>query len=531
MQDNLERKNVLVLKINDCQQKHGVCIDYNSSMLESIISNPVMLNDTDKDNHSCIVVGKYSDNIIDVEHFEFTDLIMLDSNCPQDLLNLFNRFKIEGYVYSLTTSKKSNPHYLVLLPLNRRIYTFSDYEKIIKDIINCLGTEKFDNKFVKPTSKIFFPPLINESTDYEYYCLHGRKIDEVLTDLKKEKNNNTIQLITSSELDLKSLKMLSEGPIVENLEIIEGIAKEGYVGLFAAPSKAGKSQIMIELSIAVASGTLWMNKYKCALGNVLYINTEIDKNDIISRFIETMKAFDVNQDVVMDKIWLMNLRGHSHPLKDLENRIIKESIEKKVKLIVLDPIYKLQNGDENSVRDVTEFMDTAIQIAEKTHAFVILVHHYSKGSKDNVNSLDRSSGSGSFARAVDTYIDCVEIEPQMPEEEMLKFGNTTFYRISMILRSYPNSDPIEIAYEYPKHYVVSGLEGAEIKKSGSKKQRNKLNENKLKSEKLEHAVSSVGNRVIDVANYMGVHENTISNWLKVLPDWEKKNGYLFKKQL
>lgn len=530
MQDNLERKNVLVLKINDCQQKHGVCIDYNSSMLESIISNPVMLNDTDKDNHSCIVVGKYSDNIIDVEHFEFTDLIMLDSNCPQDLLNLFNRFKIEGYVYSLTTSKKSNPHYLVLLPLNRRIYTFSDYEKIIKDIINCLGTEKFDNKFVKPTSKIFFPPLINESTDYEYYCLHGRKIDEVLTDLKKEKNNNTIQLITSSELDLKSLKMLSEGPIVENLEIIEGIAKEGYVGLFAAPSKAGKSQIMIELSIAVASGTLWMNKYKCALGNVLYINTEIDKNDIISRFIETMKAFDVNQDVVMDKIWLMNLRGHSHPLKDLENRIIKESIEKKVKLIVLDPIYKLQNGDENSVRDVTEFMDTAIQIAEKTHAFVILVHHYSKGSKDNVNSLDRSSGSGSFARAVDSYIDCVEIEPQMPEEEMLKFGNTTFYRISMILRSYPYTNPIEIAYEYPKHYVVNGLDDAPIKKSGSGK-KNLNNVNKLRSQKLEGAISSVGNHIIDVANFVGVHENTISNWIKTLPEWEKKNGYLFKKQL
>lgn len=246
---------------------------------------------------------------------------------------------------------------------------------------------------------------------------------------------------------------------------------------------------------------------------------------------DTIEAYDVDKDRVLEHIWLMNLRGHSKSLDDIKSQIIEESVLKNIKLIILDPIYKLQNGDENSVRDVTEFMDTAIQIGEKTHALVMLVHHYSKGSKDNVNSLDRSSGSGSFARAVDSYLDCVEINPEMPDEDMIKYENTSFFRISMILRSYPNSEPIEIAYEYPKHYVVSGLESAEIKKSGSKKPRNKLNENKLKSVKLEHAISSVGNRIIDVANFIGVHENTISNWIKTLPDWEKKNGYLLKKQL
>lgn len=399
-------------------------------------------------------------------------------------------------------------------------------KKKSKMIIDYLGSEKFDNHFLKPTRKVYFPPLITENTDYEYYAFDGDSIDQILFNLNKTDNGAFFQMNVSNALKLNNLKVLVNEPMVEELEIIEGVAREGYIALFAAPSKAGKSQIMIELSIAVASGTLWLNKYKCAKGNVLYINTEINKNDISKRFMDTIQAYDVDKDDVLERIWLMNLRGHSKSLDDLKNQIIEESILKNVKLIILDPIYKLQKGDENSVRDVTEFMDTAIQIGEKTHALVVLVHHYSKGSKDNVNSLDRSSGSGSFARAVDSYLDCVEINPELPDEDMIKYENTSFFRISMILRSYPNSDPIEIAYEYPKHYVVSGLEGAEIKKSGSKKQRNKLNENKLKSEKLEHAVSSVGNRVIDVANYIGVHENTISNWLKVLPDWEKKNGYL-----
>ena len=522
---------MLIIKINDCKKNQGIPIYYNDEMMRSIISSPTKLNDIVNENHNCMAVGKYSDNIVDAEHFEFADVIMLVSNLPLNLLTILANQKIKCYVYSLTTSKKECPHYLVLFPLNQKILNCSDYEKKSKMIIDYLGSEKFDNHFVKPTLKVYFPPLVNENTDYEYYAFDGDTIDRILFDLNKADDGTSFQMNVSNELKLNNLKSLVNEPMIEDVEIIEGVAREGYIALFAAPSKAGKSQIMIELSIAVATGSLWLNKYKCSKGNVLYINTEINKKDITKRFMDTIEAYGVDKDRVLEHIWLMNLRGHSKSLDDIKSQIIEESILKNVKLIILDPIYKLQNGDENSVRDVTEFMDTAIQIGEKTHALVMMVHHYSKGSKDNVNSLDRSSGSGSFARAVDSYLDCVEINPEMPDEDMIKYENTSFFRISMILRSYPNSEPVEIAYEYPKHYVVSGLESAEIKKSGSKKTRNKLNENKLKSEKLEHAISSVGNRVIDVANFIGVHENTISNWLKVLPDWEKRNGYLLKKQL
>lgn len=54
--------------------------------------------------------------------------------------------------------------------------------------------------------------------------------------------------------------------------------------LIAGPSKAGKSFALIELAMAIASGTTWLGHFPCERGKVLYVNLEIDEPSCFDRF-------------------------------------------------------------------------------------------------------------------------------------------------------------------------------------------------------------------------------------------------------
>jgi hypothetical protein len=72
-------------------------------------------------------------------------------------------------------------------------------------------------------------------------------------------------------------------------------------------------------------------------------------------------------------------------------------------LIVFDPIYKVYGGrDENSVSDVAEIMNELEQIINATESALVYATHQTKGIQSGKESIDRISGSGAFARDVDT---------------------------------------------------------------------------------------------------------------------------------
>ncbi len=191
-------------------------------------------------------------------------------------------------------------------------------------------------------------------------------------------------------------------------ELIGGVLRQGHKMLVAGPSKAGKSFALIELCCAIAEGRDWVG-FPCAQGRVLYVNLELDRASCLHRFKDVYKALGwAPKNLQNLDIW--NLRGHSAPMDKLAPKLIRRAAKKNYIAIVIDPIYKVITGDENSADQMAAFCNQFDKICTELGTAVIYCHHHSKGAQGGKRSMDRASGSGVFARDPDALIDIIELE-------------------------------------------------------------------------------------------------------------------------
>lgn len=191
--------------------------------------------------------------------------------------------------------------------------------------------------------------------------------------------------------------------------LIDGVLRQGHKMLLAGPSKAGKSFALIELCIAIAEGQKWLGRFACAQGRVLYINLELDRASCLHRFKDVYEALEL-QPLALRNLDIWNLRGASCPMDKLAPKLIRRATKKGYIAIVLDPIYKVITGDENSADQMAKFCNQFDRVCRELGCAVIYCHHHSKGSQGSKKSMDRASGSGVFARDPDAMLDLIELE-------------------------------------------------------------------------------------------------------------------------
>ena len=186
--------------------------------------------------------------------------------------------------------------------------------------------------------------------------------------------------------------------------LISGVLRQGHKMLLAGPSKAGKSFALIELCIAIAEGKTWLGRFSCAQGKVLYINLELDRPSCLHRFKDVYAALGLAPDNLRNiDIW--NLRGASVPMDKLAPKLIRRAGKKGYTAVILDPIYKVITGDENSADQMAKFCNQFDVVCRALDCAVIYCHHHSKGAQGGKRSMDRASGSGVFARDPDAMLD------------------------------------------------------------------------------------------------------------------------------
>ena len=197
--------------------------------------------------------------------------------------------------------------------------------------------------------------------------------------------------------------------------LINGLLRQGHKMLLAGPSKAGKSFSLIELCCAIAEGRKWLS-WSCAQGKVMYVNLELDRASCLHRFKDVYQALGwAPKNVSNIDIW--NLRGKSIPMDKLAPKLIRRAAKKNYIAIVIDPIYKVITGDENSADQMALFCNQFDKVCTELSCAVIYCHHHSKGAQGGKRSMDRASGSGVFARDPDALIDLIELEVK---EELVK---------------------------------------------------------------------------------------------------------------
>ena len=249
----------------------------------------------------------------------------------------------------------------------------------------------------------------------------GKKQFLVDTNIGKDSWVEWHEWIESVNDDLPEPEGLRE--VWENLPelspcLIDGVLRKGHKMLIAGPSKAGKSFLQIELCIAIAEGQKWLT-WQCAKGRVMYVNLELDRASCLHRFKDVYQSLGWRPENLQNiDIW--NLRGKSVPMDKLAPKLIRRAAKKDYVAIVIDPIYKVITGDENSADQMANFCNQFDKVCTELGCAVIYCHHHSKGSQGSKKSMDRASGSGVFARDPDALLDLIELdttEALMKQEE------------------------------------------------------------------------------------------------------------------
>ena len=247
---------------------------------------------------------------------------------------------------------------------------------------------------------------------------NGEKQFIVDTNIGKSSWNEWYEWIESVNDDLPEPESLDDvwGNIPElSPPLIGNVLRQGHKMLIAGPSKAGKSFALIELCCAIAEGRSWLG-WQCSKGRIMYVNLELDRASCLHRFKDVYTALGWRPDSLKNiDIW--NLRGKSIPMDKLAPKLIRRAVKKDYIAIIIDPIYKVITGDENSADQMANFCNQFDKVCTELGCAVIYCHHHSKGSQGGKRSMDRASGSGVFARDPDALLDLIELDVT---EELLK---------------------------------------------------------------------------------------------------------------
>lgn len=229
--------------------------------------------------------------------------------------------------------------------------------------------------------------------------------------------------------------------------LIDGILRQGHKMLISGPSKAGKSFALIELAISIAEGLPWFG-CQCTQGKVLYVNLEVDRSSCLHRFKDVYEAMQLTP-VNIRNIDVWSLRGMAVPMNKLVPMLVRRAKKKGFICIIIDPIYKVITGDENSAEQMAKFCNEFDKICNQLGTSVVYCHHHSKGVQSNKKASDRASGSGVFARDPDASIDFLELK--VPEEEHAEFPSMTAWKMECTLREFAKPLPKYLWFEWPIH--------------------------------------------------------------------------------
>ena len=333
--------------------------------------------------------------------------------------------------------------------------------------------------------------------------------------------------------------------------LINNVLRQGHKMLLAGSSKAGKSFALIQLCVSIAEGTEWLGNFQCTQGRVMYVNLELDRASCLHRFKDVYTALNLPPDNI-GNIDIWNLRGKAIPMDKLAPKLIRRANKKNYIAIVIDPIYKVITGDENSADQMAKFCNQFDKVCNELNCAVIYCHHHSKGGQGMKRAMDRASGSGVFARDPDAILDMIQLNVKDERSQLEKqvdksTGHTpaTAWRIAGTLREFPSFDPVNIWFDYPIHLKdKSGVLRFAVEEGSLEDVRQKGRElgNKIKTavkkdrqgqlESVYNDLTENGKHDItlkEFAEYFDVSEKTIQRDIRATTTLKLQGGYVFKK--
>lgn len=242
--------------------------------------------------------------------------------------------------------------------------------------------------------------------------------------------------------------------------VIHGLLREGETMNVIAAPKTGKSWLTLDLAIAVATGSPWLDRYATAPqgADVLIIDNELHPETSASRIPKVAKARNVGMHEIARRIAIDNLRGRLRSIFDLAPYFA--AIEPgQFKVIVLDAFYRFMpiGGDENDNGTMSSIYNYIDAFADRLGCCFVLIHHSTKGSQSAKSVTDVGAGAGAQSRAADTHL---VLRPHEEEGVIV---------LDAAVRSWRPIDPACLRWSFPVWNYDPGLDPTQLKGEGRSK--------------------------------------------------------------
>ncbi len=220
--------------------------------------------------------------------------------------------------------------------------------------------------------------------------------------------------------------------------LIEGLLREGETMNVIAPPKTGKSWLVTDLAIAVATGQPWLGSFHTHRGNVLIIDNELHGETSAHRIPKVAEARRIGLEEISRTVYVENLRGRLRDLTEM-GAYFKEIGARRFKLIVLDAFYRFipKDTDENDNGSVARLYNYLDHFAMELQCSFVLIHHSTKGTQAYKAITDVGAGAGSQSRATDTHL----ILRRHEEEDTVV--------LEAAVRSWPRLEPLCLCWSFP----------------------------------------------------------------------------------
>lgn len=286
--------------------------------------------------------------------------------------------------------------------------------------------------------------------------------------------------------------------------LIDGLLRVNQTMLVSGGSKAGKTWAMVNLMWMLASGGAWLGM-ECRKTRCVYINLEVSPVSFRRRCNDAMNLLHVNHEDAHN-VRLLNARGYGYNAEALADKVIQFlGRDNDFGCVFVDPVYMLEDGDENSATDVKKLMAELARVSRTCSCAMVLVHHQTKGKPGQKSAIDRMAGSGVFARNPDAIVDISPLDVEDEEfKAQLEAQGYEAERMTFELRDFPRKSPLDLIFTGKRHIPdVSGrLSESEVSgsaKSGSKRGADRRSESaaeerERKAECIRECIESIHER-------------------------------------
>ena len=307
-----------------------------------------------------------------------------------------------------------------------------------------------------------------------------------------------------------------------------GLVREGALFYLNGASKSGKSWLAEDLAISVASGTQWLG-YPCKRGRVLLCDFELQTGDLwdrIRKILGYRKRLRGQEDIeerCAANLFPWSLRDYVNTLDRLAPDIIhyvRELAEQDnelaygyFELIVFDPLYLIEIGDENSASDMAKLFRVVRRIQLSLGCACLLVHHHKKGQAGSLVALDRGAGSGAIGRNGDAILDLSPLfldewhQATLNSNHPRAFGDSDVraFRLDPTVRAFDPQRPIDVIWTKPVFTVAdSGDRLYECPVVGEDRYAEKQAQRQDKATKRREAIVSAVSRALEICESEGV---------------------------